>query len=326
MKEISKEELLQALPRILEEQKITPLENLHFSRWQIQPWHKILIPGNQIFNGKPRSVRLKVRVPGNFNPRDSFIRNEKVAQIINDQLFRAGLPAQRTLAVNFDQPPEWILRQEIEGRPLGHHSFLPAAKSSDLAAFIKSLRQSLDEIGRNIDRNLLSNYNWQDKWLGELKQRHQAVIDHLGRETTELIEAQLSQQFDFQLTNSLVHADLSPSNILQGRNGFCVIDWGEALWAPRAIDWLTVWSFAFARPDLQQQLVKMMMSESANEDQRHETKLAAKMTAARLMYKFAEFYDYYLRYPNEKQKDIDEAFEALPLAKANFTKLLRELQ
>ncbi len=326
MTELTNEELIRAVPSILASLHVTPLENLHFSTWRVLPAHKILIAGVQDEEGKKIPVRLKVRTPGQVNPREKFIQSETVARHINDWLAQGGLPAQKTIKVNFDSPPEWILRLELAGAPVGNHSFRSEIDSTQLIKFVVELRQALDQMSQGVNRALLNHRDWQAQWLKEFNQREGFVSKHLGPEMLNTLKLILSQPLSVSESSSIIHTDLAPANILQGQNGFFVIDWGEAAWGPKAIDWMTVWSFAYDRPELGRALLKAMFDQCQTEAEKNETVQVAKMMAARLLSSFAEWYDYYDQpRPGEKPAAIQEARQALPLARQRFVELLQQL-
>lgn len=318
---ITNEQLLTALPLLLAELGIKTNRELHYSTWQLHPSQKILIAGVQTKNGKQTPVRLKMRVPGEVVTREKFVTNETIAQWVNERLFQSGLPAQRTLAVNFDTPPEWILREDIPGTPIGNHSLNADVDSAELATFVQQFRTVLDKIGSQIDHSKLNTYNWQAKWRSEFDLRAQAVKEQLGQEILEQLTEILSRPFQAVETNSLIHTDLAPPNILKGPTGLFAIDCGEASWGPKALDWIMVWSFAFDRPELRQMILKQMLSECQTKSQLEETKTAALMVASRMLASFAEWADFYQKHPDEKADKIEEAKRALPLAAASFKEL-----
>jgi len=326
MTELTESQFLAILPEILRQHQLTPTEQkLPFSAWHLTPQTKIVMPCDQLRDGRKVPVRLKIRVPNSVTSRETFIAFEQAAREVNEQLFKAGLPAQRTIEANFDQPPEWIIREEIEGSPIGNRSFDPAVSDEEIMAFLERLRTSLDQIAPRVNRQLLSTYNWQTKWLDQFNEAGSNILAHLGEKTFELVKEKLSQPITTQLTNSLVHTDLSPINILRGQAGLFPIDWNEALWGPRAIDWMTIWSFAYDRPDLSELILTAMLKEPHDPNERQETIKVAEATAARMLYKFAESYDYHLKSPGERKGNIEEAIQALPLATSRFTTLLQRL-
>ncbi len=327
MTELNNQELIRAISTILADLHLKPTEELHFSNWQIKPWQKILIAGKQTEEGKTRMVRLKIRTPGEVNPRQRFIRSESVARYINDRLAEAGLPAQKTLQTNFDSPPEWILRLDLKGTSVGKHSFKPEIDSTQLLEFIVGWRRALDQISQKADRTLLNHRDWQEQWSKEFDQRRKFVLQHLGQEMLDLLAQILSQPLTVTQTNSIVHTDLAPANILDGgKNGLFVIDWGEAAWGPKAIDWMTIWLFAYDRPEFGQAILKAMLNQCQTVAEKTETIQVAKMIVARLLSSFAEWYDYYCQpRSNENPANIAEAEKALPLARQRFVELLQQL-
>ena len=122
MTELNNQELIRAISTILADLHLKPTEELHFSNWQIKPWQKILIAGKQTEEGKTIMVRLKIRTPGEVNPRQRFIRSESVARYINDRLAEAGLPVYphslgHAVGLNIHEAPRLTVQKEALLQP-----------------------------------------------------------------------------------------------------------------------------------------------------------------------------------------------------------------
>lgn len=313
--------LVGVIERIVTELGITLKHPWHIDTWQIRPTDKIMIPGTQTRNGQAVAIRLKIRNPLGPVSKEKFVGSEQVAEQVNEALAAAGLPAQRTLETQFNSSPEWILRLDLPGTPTGDHAFSADINFTELTAFLAKWRPALDAVGQRIDRQLLAQPDWAAKWFAEFRLRRPAVAKQVGEQAAATLEQILSQPFRAELTNSLVHTDLAPPNILRGPDGFFVIDWNEAAWGPKALDWMMVWSFLLDSPTVRQAILKLMIGECRTTAELAETKTAARMIAARMVASFAEWADYHTTAAAAETQFAAEAAAALPKAWRNFQEL-----
>lgn len=321
-------QVYQEIKAVAEQQGIALQENepQRILSWKIGRLKKVWSVGTKKDTGQ--KVIIKLRPLGSVTSVEEFRRTETVEAQITDHLVQLGLRAQRTLKTQFDEAPEWIIREFSDGKPIGDIMILPTIDIDELFNFLVEMRQDLDTITDKIDHRLLNRHDWQKKWLEEFNQRRQAVITHLGHEVASTLASAIKWPAHLECQPSVLHNDLAPQNILQNEQGFFLIDWGEACLGPRAIDWAMVWSFALDSPELREKILAQAQSEAKTEKELQEVKEIFLALNARMVASFAEWHDYYKNHPDVETRFarvVDEAIAALPKAWKNFQELQENL-
>jgi hypothetical protein len=320
------ERVWQELTTIADQQGVT-IDDYHFHRvmgWEIERLKKIWVTGKIENLGKTIPVVLKIRPSGSVIASADFVRTELAGGEINQFLADNSFPASRTIKQNLNNPPEWIIREYLPGDVIGPLDIEIAIDNRKFISTLQQMRQLLDRAYREINLSVIPRPDWQAMWLKELDQFSTAVKSELGQEALNTLETILSGHYSFK-SLSLVHSDLAPQNIVVTNGDYLIIDWGEVAVGPRAVDWMTVWSFAVFQPELQKELVKQMLRNCQSVEELAETKLAGLAIAARLMLKFAENAKYFADNPKEPSRLIHRSRAILEQSWKNFQLLQKIL-
>lgn len=286
--------------------------------WKIDKLKKIWAIGTD--QNSDTRVLIKVRPVGSILPIEEFIETERLEKIITDFLSNAGVPTERILREQLTDEPQWVLREFREGSPIGKMSYNKELDEIALFDSLKKLFNTLDNIPKAEIENNFPERNWIEKWKLEFADREQLLLEFLGAEAVERLHKAIPESLTINLPKTLLHNDLAPQNIINSNGDFSVIDWGEASYGPRVIDWATVWSFAIFHPDLQSKIVQHIVENSVNEAQ---DKLLMLTLSARLLASIAEYHHYRVNLVGEAG-DYDTT--SLETAWHNFERLEKELQ
>lgn len=293
--------------------------------WRVQRVKRIIfscVKLNDNTSG-PEKVLLKYRPANSTITKERFIANENSSQALNQQLEQAGIKAQRTLKTQFAETPEWIFREYLPGEPLGNHSIPENVDEEALFTYLLQLREKLKKLVPTINRDLLNNYNWNEKLNNEYFERRHFLEEHLDHKT--LTQFDLAHRQEIKASNETVlHGDLAPTNILTHDKQFLAIDWGEASIGPAVVDWMIVWSTAVYQPQLRENILKEVMKEPVN-NQLDSTSIFAIKVASRMLSTFAEGLNYYLTHPEEDEIFRQEITRMFPLAVQNTKELLEKI-
>lgn len=289
---------------------IFPYHRKRIMSWKIDRLKKVWVTGTLLIDGKPQEVVLKIRPNGSVTPREEFVSSEQAASAINSFLASRHFLAARTLRSNFTVPPEWVIREMIAGEVIGALDFPTTANEGRLLQLLQSIRQLLDAAKDEINNFHFITPNWQEIWINELAERQEAVTYCFGNSGTSTIKAILSNTVNASHSLGLLHGDLAPQNILVTPTEYRVIDWGEAAIGPKAIDWITAWSFAVWLPKLRRNILRTMFQSCQSLPELIETKQWSLLVAARMLVKFAEN-DFYFSHNHEEPRRLAQQAKAI---------------
>lgn len=294
------------------------------SHWRVNRVKRIIFPCEKLPDNTsgPEFVLLKYRPENSIISKQRFITNESSSKALNEQLSDAGITAQRTLKTSFNQPPEWIIREFLQGRPLGNFAISAEIDTQKFFDYLISLRKKLDCLTGKIDRDLLNPYEWQEKLRNEFAERRHFLTDKIDSSLLATFDNYQDQHLP-ELDKTVLHGDLAPTNILLNQGEFQVIDWGEVSIGPALVDWMIVWSTAVYHPDFQKQILETVLSVPS--ENLETVKGYVIKVASRMLSTFAEGLEYYKSHPEEDEIYRQEITSVFPLAKTCVEKLIKEI-
>lgn len=218
---------------------------------------------------KNSKVFIKILLAKSKEWQNSLTTEATIVKLLTfDPKFKNQIIAPNYLDSNFSQPPYWLMRQYIKGRPIGrvYTLFKPSKKIRYIKKAIDNIiglqHNSQDIITKIKEQNIsLKNIGLANYWIRFQKYQQVPAIKQLSINWSQVQKLYQQIQSENQNLLVLIHGDFSLSNqVLSDQSKVYTIDWEWIRMDNPAIDiayiWLLLWRYPKIQAKIKEEYLK----------------------------------------------------------------------